>query len=337
MSRHPEAVVSSITAAGLGARIAGLARGERLTLVGIDRGEVADALRADPQGVRSALLLEAAPEAHSELIISRLLDDLAALALDAWPHWYGRQEPGARELMEHAGADRAVSAPWLRAAAKRAAAGHPPRFRRAARAFEFAQLMRAVDPRDPILIAALDPVTPAHAAPMIQVLEWCAGQGASVVAVFPARPPSLPPFDRFLYGALDIVHEAEPASARFIPGRLGAHRASAVEQRVEAAVRGDAELGPLFVCNELVPLPGHGLQPRVDLLWREGRIVVELDGPDHQFDPKFGNDRHRDYELLVAGYLVLRITNDQVETDLPRAIEKIRAVVRFRRATERGI
>ena len=73
--------------------------------------------------------------------------------------------------------------------------------------------------------------------------------------------------------------------------------------------------------------------PRVDLLWREGRVVVELDGPDHQEDFKFANDRHRDFELLVAGYLVLRITNNQVQTDLQRAIEKIRAVVRFRRST----
>jgi very-short-patch-repair endonuclease len=110
-----------------------------------------------------------------------------------------------------------------------------------------------------------------------------------------------------------------------------------VEQRVEAALRRDAELAPLFVCNEVVPLRGYGLQPRVDLLWREGRVVVELDGPEHQLDPKFAGDRHRDYELLVAGYFVLRITNDQVVTDLPRAIEKIRAVVRFRRSTERGI
>ena len=62
---------------------------------------------------------------------------------------------------------------------------------------------------------------------------------------------------------------------------------------------------------------------------------MELDGPDHRSDLKFAEDRHRDYELLVAGYLVLRITNDQIETDLQRAIEKIRAVVRFRRSDER--
>ncbi len=60
-----------------------------------------------------------------------------------------------------------------------------------------------------------------------------------------------------------------------------------------------------------------GVRPRVDLLCREHRIVVELDGPEHRIEPKFGNDRHRDYELLTAGYLVLRLTNDQVAADLP--------------------
>jgi very-short-patch-repair endonuclease len=129
-----------------------------------------------------------------------------------------------------------------------------------------------------------------------------------------------------------VVREIEPVCARFITARARHHHASAIEQRVEAALRSDAELGPLFSCNETVSLEGFGSQPRVDLLWRQGRVVVELDGPDHQDDPKFANDRHRDYELLVAGYLVLRITNDQVDTDLQRAIEKIRAVVRFRQS-----
>jgi very-short-patch-repair endonuclease len=124
----------------------------------------------------------------------------------------------------------------------------------------------------------------------------------------------------------------EPARARFILARARHHHASTIEQRVEAALQRDAELGPLFSCNETVAIEGFGSPPRVDLLWREGRVVVELDGPDHQDDPKFANDRHRDYELLVAGYLVLRITNDQVDTDLQRAIEKIRAVVRFRQS-----
>ena len=130
---------------------------------------------------------------------------------------------------------------------------------------------------------------------------------------------------------LDVVRDVTPAQARFIASRSRAHYASASEQRVEAALRCDPEW-PLFSCNEIVPIEGFGLQPRVDLLWRDGRVVVELDGPEHQADPNFANDRHRDYELLYLGDLALRITNDQAETDLQHAIEKICALVRFRRA-----
>ncbi len=58
---------------------------------------------------------------------------------------------------------------------------------------------------------------------------------------------------------------------------------------------------------------------------------MELDGPEHERDRHYGADRHRDYELLVAGYLVLRLTNAEVERDLARALDSIRRVVDLRR------
>jgi very-short-patch-repair endonuclease len=194
--------------------------------------------------------------------------------------------------------------------------------------------MLAVDPSNPVLIASLDVDLSGQAAATIQALEWCTDQGASVVVAMPIRPPFVPPYDRILYGAIEVVTVEEQVKTRFIAPMGRAHPASVVEHRVEAALRADAELGQLFQYNQIVSLNSLGTAPRVDLLWREGRVVVELDGPEHRFDPQFARDRHRDYELLVAGYLVLRITNDQVEIDLPRAIEKIRAVVRFRQSNE---
>ncbi len=325
-------VLPKIAVAGLGARILELGRGERLTLIGIGCDGVGDAFRAAPAGIRSALLLESASGPTSDAILHGILDDLADIALGRWPRWYGWDKPTQEGLVQHAITDRLVSAPWVRAAVKRATAGRPPRFRKAAEAFEFLQLMRAVDHSALILIAAIDPASPELAAPTIQVLEWCAAQGVSVVATFATRPPALAPYDRVLYGALEVVREPEPALARFIEPRTRAHHASMIEQRVEAALRRDAELGPLFSCNETVCLEALRSAPRVDLLWREGRVVVELDGPDHQYDPKFANDRHRDYELMIAGYLVLRITNNEVDTDLQRTVEKIRSVVRFRQS-----
>jgi very-short-patch-repair endonuclease len=314
----------------MAARVLALRGGERLTLIGIDRNGVGDALRAHSEASRSALLLESAAP-HPEAILDDLINDLAQLAFARFPQWYGHGQITVDELIAFAKSDPTVSAPWLRAAVKQTVAGHVPRFRRTAKQFEFVQLLRAVDACNPVLIAGIDPVMPENAIPVIAALEWCARHGASVVPALAARPPAVAPYDRILYGALDVVRDVTSAQARFIAARSRAHHASAIEQRVEAALRRDAELGPLFSCNEIVPIDGFGLQPRVDLLWREGRVVVELDGPEHQSDANFANDRHRDYGLLVSGYLVLRITNDQAETDLQHAIEKIRAVVRFRR------
>jgi very-short-patch-repair endonuclease len=332
-----DAILPQIAFPCLVGRILGLGCGERLTLIGIGREVVRDVLRSDMVRSRSALLLAPAGSRTSEAILDHLLDDLAELALARWPRWYGRDESSADGLLEHEIANPLVSAPWLRAAVKRAGASHRPRFRKVARRVEFLQLMLAVDPSNPVLIASLDVDLGGQAAATVQALEWCTGQGASVVVTMPIRPPFVSPYDRILYGAIEVVTTDEPVKTRFIASVGKAHPASVVEQRVEAALRADAELGHLFQCNQILSLNSLGMAPRVDLLWREGRVVVELDGPEHRSDPQFCNDRHRDYELLVAGYLVLRITNDQVETDLPRAIEKIRAVVRFRHSNEGSI
>ncbi len=72
----------------------------------------------------------------------------------------------------------------------------------------------------------------------------------------------------------------------------------------------------------------------VDLLWRDGRVVVEIDGYYYHSRPEnFRADRHRDYSLLISGYLVLRLPHDEVLADPQLALEKIRDVVKFRRLT----
>lgn len=71
--------------------------------------------------------------------------------------------------------------------------------------------------------------------------------------------------------------------------------------------------------------------PIVDLLWAEGRVVVEVDGDLHRQLLQYGADRQRDFELLASGYLVLRLTDDEVVTDTARAVEKIRTIVETRR------
>ncbi len=314
-----ETVRPRITADELVRRIAALPAGDRVVVLGIGIQSVADLLSGDPGLTRSVLTVAHDGAVSGPAILDKLLDDLAALALLRWPSW--RNEIGDGD-------------PWMKAASKRAALGVPPRFRRTARELELIRLTNVIDPAGVVLLWEVDPASALHARPVIEALEWCARHGAPVVAALPATPPEIAPYDRVLYGAVAFGRIEVPAVARFIVP-AGTHHASQTERQVAAALEQDANLTGLFACNAPVAIGAWGGTARVDLLCAEHRIVVELDGPEHRAEPKFGGDRHRDYELLTAGYLVLRLTNEQVAADLPLAIEKIRAVVELRR--QRGM
>lgn len=60
----------------------------------------------------------------------------------------------------------------------------------------------------------------------------------------------------------------------------------------------------------------HGRRYEPDGLWRDARLVVELDGRDaHTREVAFDDDRARDRALLAAGWIPLRITWSQLEHD----------------------
>ncbi len=299
--------------------------GQRIVVLGTGREGIGALVSETVDGHRSALLVACEGLSTAAAIVDRLLDDLAELALHRWPRWHGQGD----------GVDPVAADPWLKAAAKRARLGHAPRFRRMAHTLEFGRLLGAIDPAGIVLIWEVDPASAMRARPVIEALEWCSRQGAAVVVALTVEPAETAPYDRILYGAFDLIREERAALARFI-APAGSHHASEIERRVATALEQDAELAGLFACNAPVPVGAWGTRPRVDLLCRAHCVVVELDGPEHRTEPKFGNDRHRDYELLTAGYLVLRLTNAQVAADLPLAIEKIRAVVRLRRGTTEG-
>lgn len=73
---------------------------------------------------------------------------------------------------------------------------------------------------------------------------------------------------------------------------------------------------PLF--NPTLPLRGRLLRP--DCMWREQRLIAELDGREvHGTDQAFEGDRQRDRVLLVEGWRSTRITWRQLR-DEPGAI-----------------
>jgi very-short-patch-repair endonuclease len=108
------------------------------------------------------------------------------------------------------------------------------------------------------------------------------------------------------------------------------HPNSQGEQLIARRLQNDSELGSLFEFNQRLTTV-HDSTFTVDLLWRAGRVVVEIDGYYwHSSRSMFASDRQRDFELLTSGYAVLRLPHASVVDDPAGAIEKIRQVARLR-------
>ena len=83
---------------------------------------------------------------------------------------------------------------------------------------------------------------------------------------------------------------------------------------------------PLPERNVVLRVGGHTLE--VDCLWREARLVVELDGREaHSTDTAFQDDRARDRILIAARWWPMRITWEQLHME-PDALETdIRSII----------
>lgn len=109
----------------------------------------------------------------------------------------------------------------------------------------------------------------------------------------------------------------------------------------EAVVRGvtrkelEARFAALLVTTDL-PRPQRNVDLavgdrffEVDCLWREQRLVVELDGrATHGTARAFERDRERDRLLLVAGWRMVRITWRQLRDDAPAVVADLRRLLR---------
>jgi Protein of unknown function (DUF559) len=309
-------------AEGLTAKLMGLRPGDSLTIVGLNPFEL-NRMLAGQISARRMLRLEFRNASTAPLAIERILNDLAELAAAAWPNWDDWEQPQANPNLLR---------DWHLAATRLASESRPPRFPRLAHEIEFIHLL-SVFP-ELVLLAEIDPARRDRAVPIIEALTWAQRHGAAVVILFDELPPYETPWDSFLYGAITTeTPEIEPATRRMIPtdAAQSGVRGSLIERRLRAALRAAPDLSDLFEDEVTLTLGTLGPTPRVDLLWRDGKVVVELDGPEHERDQNYAADRHRDYELLVAGYLVLRLTNAEVELDLGRSLEKVRRVVNLRR------
>ena len=71
-----------------------------------------------------------------------------------------------------------------------------------------------------------------------------------------------------------------------------------------------------------------GEEMQVDFLWRQDRVIVEVDGfATHRTRQAFQRDRRRDQLLTSAGWRVIRFTWDQVTNDPGHVVEVARRLV----------
>lgn len=315
--------------------------------------------RSTPTVVR--LDWEPMPPLLDELELS--VRALASAARSLWPAIYANAE--TRELAEtwqNAHAELLVTSatrfPGVSFAAARAivdacAAGREPRFGSLPLSERVRQLALAIDPRHLVLVLAVrDPSPPEHRLlPFARGAEWLAQySGARVVAVVRRELQGRAYLDHITYRSTTLrsrlplpeLRNVEATGAESTRERARGdvapdvtvsptigrpHPNSEAEQLLYRRIQADDELQPLFSFNQIVQTELIE-SPRVDVLWREGKLVIEIDGKEHRSPHAFIKDRHRDYVLLVGGYRVLRLPDHEVLGDVELALTKIKNVVR---------
>ena len=86
-----------------------------------------------------------------------------------------------------------------------------------------------------------------------------------------------------------------------------------------------------FVKRHRLPLPEVGQRIAghlVDFVWREQRLVAELDGYGfHNTKQAFETDRDRDADLLIERFRTIRITKTRLETNANKEAERLKALL----------
>jgi len=112
------------------------------------------------------------------------------------------------------------------------------------------------------------------------------------------------------------------------PGALGAAMLGELLESNPRRIRSAAEERLLsLVAEARLPAPEVNVRLcglEVDFLWREARLVVEVDGYRfHGASEAFERDRERDARLLSAGFRVLRVTWHQLEQERMATIVRL--------------
>ena len=290
-----------------------------------------------------------------DALIQQFVDSLAETALLLWPDWYdGSMTPAAAaNLSEQSLIDRmttrrltqtsrSISAAWLRGALALCRGGRAPVQPKFSAAQQVEQLSLALAEVELLIAVCVEDGDPAPSSllGLSRGAEWLAREAdAQVLVVLPGSLNDCRELDGISSGAMRWDRlEPEPGAEgerleedkQIVPIVGRPHPGSPGEQLLAQELARDSQLGRLFEFNQRVKTLFDS-RYLVDLLWAAGRVVVEIDGYGyHSTQAAFNADRHRDYELTLSGYVVLRLPHDFVVQDPRLALERVREFVEFR-------
>jgi very-short-patch-repair endonuclease len=331
---------------GLAKDLASLPTDRVVQISGVTADDIALTLAQQTASLPAGLIHRVSSAATLDDLVNAVLDDLESVAIGLFPSWL----PGAEHLQFPGGAGlvavRALAAahatrsahfgPFFTDLAAKALAGKPTRRRRFTperRARGLARVIADALRRDRlILVIDVRPGLPVDDELVLAAgCAWLADHGR---------------FGLWLTGtplrAIDwlanttLIRPPEPAeSGQIYPAVVGApHPRSAAEGLLEAALATRAWAAGRHWNQTYQP---HVLRSpvRLDLLWRDERCVVEIDGPEHCEPARFDADRRRDVQLQLDGYAVLRFTNARVLYDVDAVVTQIGQFIMRRRQENR--
>ncbi len=314
-----------------------------------------DSKQPTPEPNYRILVFDCASLPPIELLIDHFLQQIACTALSIWPHWFGIDNrinhfvdnridrdfeiESYVEDIGHIQPD--IPKEWLKNSIEACCKKTPPFSEHYPKTLQAQFLAKAIHPDRLLIVIRLAgmKVTQGRLYGLVRAAEWIASHTNASIALLVERElinhPEL--------SSVNLVSiEMEKSDIKVKSNELIQENKSAIwpiigiphplspgEQLLAKRLIQDTELSSLFSFNKRVQTVRNNYY-MVDLLWSEGRLIVEIDGYQfHSTRSVFFNDRQRDYEFTLSGYRVLRLDHEEVVSDVELSIEKIRDVVRF--------
>jgi hypothetical protein len=335
---------------------ADLPLGRPISIEGVSADALALSIEPLPADAPAIITYDARPQSTAARVVGRLLVQLDRIACELFPTWLPEaaqidSEAGAgvlavRSMALRAAQDSGQYGPFVAELAERALrrqAETISRFSREVCATGLAKVIATsfVRTRTAILIRLEEGFSAEAQQALVAGGRWLADFGdfgiwfvgsaltaVDTVEIIPFTPPT---HDALLNGEPARFDGACLAGIGY-PAIAGKpHPGSRAEQMLETALESvDWAAGREW--NQLYQPHPLTNPVRLDLLWRDERCVVEIDGVEHCQPTRFAADRQRDVLLQLAGYTVLRFTNHQVLAHRDLVLTQIQQFLAGRRA-----